>query len=106
MDIKEFYELLKEKEENAENDIQHHKLQEKVDTSKILTLQGQALAYLDVIVTLQTSGILEYYLFLFERLEKLEKYLDKWNEQLGVSGVNSKSMVRNDIQYLIKERVK
>jgi phage-related protein len=33
------------------------------------------------------------------------KYLDKWNEQLGIDGVNSKGMVRNDIQYLIKERI-
>ena len=27
-----------------------------------------------------------------------------WNEQLGIDGVNSKGMVRTDIQYLIKER--
>ena len=105
MNIKEFYELLKEKEKNAENDIVHHKLQKEVDTPKILTLQGQALAYLDVILNLQTSGLLEYYAGLFERLEKLERYLDKWNEQLGIDGVNSKGMVRADIQYLIKERI-
>lgn len=104
MNIKEFYELIKEKEKNAENDIVHHKLQKEVDTPKILTLQGQALGYLDVILNLQTSGLLEYYAGLFERLEKLERYLDKWNEQLGIDGVNSKGMVRNDIQYLIKER--
>ena len=104
MNIKEFYELLNEKEKNAENDIVNHKLKKEVDTPKILTLQGQALGYLDVILTLQTSGLLEFYADLFERLEKLERYLDKWNEQLGIDGVNSKGMVRNDIQYLIKER--
>lgn len=38
-----------------------------------------------------------------ERLEKLERYLVKWDEQLGIDGVNSKGMVRADIQFLLKE---
>ena len=37
------------------------------------------------------------------RLEKLERYLVKWDEQLGMDGVNSKGMVRADIQFLLKE---
>ena len=36
-------------------------------------------------------------------LETIENYLKKWSQQLKISGVNSKSMVRNDIQYLLKE---
>lgn len=39
-----------------------------------------------------------------DRLDKIERYLDKWNKQLSIDGVNSKSMVANDIQHLIKER--
>lgn len=35
--------------------------------------------------------------------EKIKSYLEKWNEQLAVDGVNSKGMVRADIQYLLKE---
>jgi hypothetical protein len=38
MNIKEFYELIKEKEKNAENDIVHHKLQKEVATLMTLTL--------------------------------------------------------------------
>lgn len=38
-----------------------------------------------------------------DRLEKLERYLIKWEEQLGIDGVNSKGMVRADIQFLLKE---
>ena len=38
-----------------------------------------------------------------DRLEKLERYLVKWEEQLGIDGVNSKGMVRADIQFLLKE---
>ena len=35
------------------------------------------------------------------RLELLERYLIKWQQQLNVDGVNSKSMVLNDIQFLL-----
>ena len=38
-----------------------------------------------------------------DRLEKLERYLVKWEEQLGIDGINSKGMVRADIQFLLKE---
>lgn len=39
-----------------------------------------------------------------ERLEKLDHYLPKWEEQLKKSCVNSKGMVLNDIQFLNRER--
>lgn len=39
-----------------------------------------------------------------ERLEMLERYLDKWYELLKVDGYNTKQMVKNDIQFLIKSR--
>ena len=39
-----------------------------------------------------------------ERLEKLDHYLPKWEEQLKKSCVNSKGMVLNDIQFLMRER--
>ena len=38
-----------------------------------------------------------------KRADKLESYLQKWSKQLKIDGVNSKSMVLNDIQFLIKE---
>ncbi len=37
------------------------------------------------------------------KIKKVKKYLKKWFEQLGHDGLNTKSMVRNDIQYLLKE---
>ena len=39
-----------------------------------------------------------------ERLKMLEGYLDKWYELLKVDGFNTKQMVKNDIQFLIKSR--
>lgn len=39
-----------------------------------------------------------------ERLEMLERYLDKWTELLAMDGFNTKQMVKNDIQFLIKSR--
>ena len=36
----------------------------------------------------------------------LKSYLAKWKKQLQVEGVNSKSMVLNDIQYLLNEVIK
>ena len=35
-----------------------------------------------------------------DRLCKLENFLDKWQEQLKLEGIDSKMMVLNDIQYL------
>lgn len=35
--------------------------------------------------------------------EKLLSYLEKWEKQLQIDGVNSKLMVRNDIQYLLND---
>ena len=47
------------------------------------------------------------------RLDELEKkiklyeaYMIKWEEQLKISGVNSKGMVRADIQYLLSNKDK
>ena len=39
-----------------------------------------------------------------KRLETLERYLVKWLELLQTDGINSKSMVINDIQFLLKEQ--
>ena len=36
-----------------------------------------------------------------DEFKSIKSYLAKWNEQLAVSGVNSKGMVRSDIQYLL-----
>ena len=35
--------------------------------------------------------------------KKIKSYLEKWADQLSVNGVNSKGMVRTDIQYLLKD---
>lgn len=37
-----------------------------------------------------------------EEINYLLRYLDKWEEWLGIDGSNTKSMVRNDIQYIKK----
>ncbi len=37
-----------------------------------------------------------------KNLELITRYLKKWYKQLAIDGCNSKSMVRNDIQYLLK----
>lgn len=39
-----------------------------------------------------------------KRLDLIESYLDKWLHQLSKDGYNTKMMVLNDIQYLIKTR--
>ena len=36
-------------------------------------------------------------------IETIDSYLKKWSQQLKISGVNSKAMVLNDIQFLLKE---
>lgn len=38
-------------------------------------------------------------------IAKYKSYMFKWQDQLKVDGVNSKGMVLNDIQYLIKRDV-
>lgn len=38
------------------------------------------------------------------RLELLEQYLIKWQDQLQMDGVNSKGMVLNDIRYLLENK--
>jgi hypothetical protein len=37
-----------------------------------------------------------------ENYDKIVPYLYKWYEQLAINGCNTKQMVRNDIQYLLK----
>jgi len=36
-----------------------------------------------------------------DTIQALKEYLIKWNDMLQVDGVNSKTMVRNDIQHLL-----
>jgi len=38
-----------------------------------------------------------------KELQKARRYHIKWYEQLSIDGCNSKQMVRNDIQFLLKE---
>lgn len=38
-----------------------------------------------------------------DTIQALKEYLIKWNNMLQVDGVNSKSMVRNDIQHLLRK---
>lgn len=38
------------------------------------------------------------------RLEMLERYLDKWNNQLNTDSVNSKLTIANDIRFLVNIR--
>ena len=38
-----------------------------------------------------------------DTIQTLKEYLIKWNNMLQVDGVNSKSMVRNDIQHLLNK---
>lgn len=38
-----------------------------------------------------------------EKLKFVKRYLVKWKKLLCVSGVNSKSMVKNDIQYVLNK---
>ena len=40
---------------------------------------------------------------LLNQTEMIKRYLNKWQEQLGFDGCNSKGMVRNDIQHLLKQ---
>lgn len=40
---------------------------------------------------------------LLNQTEMIKRYLTKWQEQLGFDGCNSKGMVRNDIQHLLKQ---
>ena len=41
-----------------------------------------------------------------KKIKLYEAYMMKWEEQLGISGVNSKGMVRADIQYLLSNKDK
>lgn len=38
-----------------------------------------------------------------EILEKIKRKLRKWETLLSIDGANTKGMVRNDIQHLLKE---
>ena len=37
-------------------------------------------------------------------ISKYKSYMIKWQDQLKIDGVNSKGMVLNDIQFLLKEK--
>ena len=37
-------------------------------------------------------------------IQVIHRYLQKWSQQLKIDGVNSKSMVLNDIKFLLKEK--
>ncbi len=41
-----------------------------------------------------------------KKIKLYESYMMKWEEQLKISGVNSKGMVRADIQYLLSNKDK
>lgn len=38
-----------------------------------------------------------------DTIQALKEYLIKWEDMLQLDGVNSKSMVRNDIQHLLRK---
>lgn len=38
-----------------------------------------------------------------DTIQALKEYLIKWDDMLQLDGVNSKSMVRNDIQHLLRK---
>ncbi len=56
--INEIYQLLKEKEENALNDLTSERMRPYPSNKKILELQGEIAAYQDVIRLIETSEVL------------------------------------------------
>lgn len=57
--INDIYQLLKEKEENALNDLTGEHMRQYPSNKKILKLQGEIAAYQDVITLLETSEVLK-----------------------------------------------
>lgn len=57
--INDIYQLLKEKEENALNDLTGERMRQYPSNKKILRLEGQVAAYQDVITLIETSEVLE-----------------------------------------------
>lgn len=56
--INEIYELLKQKKENALNDLTRERMRQYSSAKKILKLEGEIEAYQDVIVLIETSEVL------------------------------------------------
>ena len=56
--INDIYELLKQKKENALNDITRERMRQYPSNKKILMLQGEIEAYQDTITLLETSEVL------------------------------------------------
>lgn len=65
-----------------------------------------AMKELGVVDDSYTREALEKVECAIDRLERLECYLNKWNNQLkyDTKGVEKKSTIANDIQYLINTR--
>lgn len=60
--------------------------------------EGGSLAFLN-------NELLDFYITTkadLKRLKQLDNYLVKWQELLSHDGLNTKTMVRNDIQFLLK----
>ena len=57
--INEIHNLLKQKEENALNDLTRERMRQYPSSKKILRLEGEIEAYKDVIVLLETSEVLD-----------------------------------------------
>lgn len=56
--INEIYELLKQKKENALNDLTRERMRQYSSNKKMLQLQGEIEAYQDTITLIETSDIL------------------------------------------------
>lgn len=56
--INDIYQLLKEKEENALNDLTGERMRPYPSNKKIHKLQGEIAAYQDVIMLIETSEVL------------------------------------------------
>lgn len=56
--INEIYELLKQKQENANNDLTAEYMKQCPSYDKIVKLEGEIAAYHDVIILIETSDVL------------------------------------------------
>lgn len=56
--INEIYELLKQKKENALNDLTRERMRQYSSNKKMLQLQGEIEAYQDIITLFETSEVL------------------------------------------------
>ncbi len=56
--INEIHNLLKQKIENAQNDVMHERYRQYPSQKKLLRLQGEIEAYQDILILIETSEIL------------------------------------------------